>query len=158
TFNSNAYFNYLFASKIDAEVRYLKAAAFFNYAERMNSVYDSSETHKSFYQSLSNEKFCDAGILNSEHGMQLQKYCLTFNLIQKTGSQLNALKSSFVDKASSLCNDTVRGAFVTQHLGGVTNYEQFKSEIEPFRNSLVTVAMREAYRNKLDELTKYAKG
>jgi thiol-disulfide isomerase/thioredoxin len=155
---SNKYFNYLFNSKIDADVRYAKVAAFFNFGERMNAGYDSSELHKPFYQSLSPEQFCDAGLLNSEHGLELVNYYLPFNLFQKTGNIQRALSASIADKASSLCNDTVRGAFLTRHMMNVTNYEKFASEIEPFKSSFVTEEMKKAYEKKEDEITKYAKG
>jgi peroxiredoxin len=155
---ANDYFNFLFASKIDAEIKYLKAAAFFNHGERMNADYDSSKIHQSFYQSLGSEKFCDAGVLYSPHGMQLLNYWLTFYLFQKSGSMVEALASSIADKMGLLCNDTVRGAFLTRYMMGVTNYEQFAAEIEPFKTSLATNEMKQAYQRKLDEITKYAKG
>jgi len=154
----NKYFNQLFSSKIDADIKYCKLAAFFNFGERMNTTYDTNTIHKSFYQSLTNERFCDAGILHSEHGLQLLNYQLTFDIFQKTTSQEIALNTSIVDKAKLLCNDTIRGAFLTQHLMGVTNYEQLVAEIEPFKSSLVTPEMKDAYQMKLKQLNKFAKG
>jgi thiol-disulfide isomerase/thioredoxin len=156
--NTNSFFRHLCSSKINADVKYCKLAAFFNFAERMNYDYDTITSHKSFYQSLSNENFCDGGLLNSEHGLQTLNYQLTFDLFQQSGSKEIALNTSVNDKARSLCNDTVRGAFLTQYLAGVTNYEQFVAEIEPFKNSFVTASMKEAYAGKLKQLNKYVKG
>jgi len=154
----NKHFNNLFTSKVDAEILYPKAAAFFNFASRMNSDYDSTMKHRSFYQSLADQKFCNAGLLYSEHGMQLLKYCLSYNLFQQSHDKEKVLATPFIEKAKSLCNDTVRGAFVTEYMLGVTNYEQFAREVEPFKESFVFPGMKEAYQKKLDELTLYAKG
>lgn len=155
---SNKYFNRLFISKVDAEIIYPKAAAFFNFARRMNSDYDTSEAHKSFYQSLSGKSFCDGGLMYSEHGLQLLNYCLSYNFFLRTPNKEKMLAIPVTDKARSLCNDTVRGAFLVQYMEGVTNYEQFARDIEPFKGSFVLPAMQDAYNYKLDELTLYAKG
>lgn len=154
----NKYFNQLFASKIEAEIIYPKAAAFFNFGKRMNAGYDTSEAHKSFYQTLAGKTFCTAGILNSDHGLQLVNYYLTYNQFQQTSSIEKALATTVIDKATLLCNDTIRGAFLTQHMEGVTNYEQFTREIKPFETSFVLPGMKDAYQKKVDELTLYAKG
>src|SRR5215207_8465894 len=73
---TNKYFNRLFTSKIDAEMYYPIAASFFNFGKRMNAGYDSTTAHQRFYQPLAGKKFCHAGLLFSEHGMQLLKYYL----------------------------------------------------------------------------------
>ena len=155
---ANKYFNALFASKVDAEILYPKAAAFFNFASRMNSGYDSIEKHGSFYQSLAGHKFCNAGLLYSEHGMQLLNYSLSYNLFQQSHDKEKMLATPLGEKAKSLCNDTVRGAFVTHYMSGVTNYEQFKRDVEPFKSSFVLPGMNKDYQQKLDEVTLYAKG
>jgi thiol-disulfide isomerase/thioredoxin len=41
---------------------------------------------------------------------------------------------------------------------GITNYDQFKAEIEPFKQLLGTLDSKGAYQKKEDELTVYAKG
>lgn len=154
----NKYFNQLFISRIEAEIIYPKAAAFFNFGRRMNAEYDTSELHKSFYQSLAGKKFCNTGLLYSEHGLQLLNYCLSYDLFQQTRDKEKVLAAPVTDKARSLCNDTIRGAFLTQYMEGVTNYEQFVRDIEPFKGSFVFPVMKAAYQYKLDELTLYAKG
>ena len=155
---SNNYFNQLFSSKVDAEIIYLKAAAYFNFIRRMNSDYDSSEKHKLFYQSLAEQKFSDAGLLYSEHGMQLLNYYLAYNIFQQSNSKEKMLAIPFTQRAKSLRNDTVRGAYVMEYMEGITNYEQFLSDIEPFKESLLLPLMKKAYEQKLSELNVYAKG
>ena len=154
----NKYFNQLFTSRIEAEIIYPKAAAFFNFGRRMNGEYDTSEVHKSFYQSLAGKKFCNTGLLYSDHGLQLLNYCLSYDLFQQSRDKEKVLATPVTDKARSLCNDTIRGAFLTQYMLGVTNYEQFTRDIEPFKESFVLPVMKAAYQHKLDELTLYAKG
>ena len=154
----NKYFNQLFTSRIEEEIIYPKAAAFFNFGRRMNAEYDTSEVHKFFYQSLAVKEFCNTGLLYSVYGLQLLNYCLSYGLFQQTGDKEKVLATPVTDKARSLCNDTIRGAFLTQYMMGVTNYEQFVRDIEPFKESFVLPGMKAAYQYKLDELTLYAKG
>ena len=108
--SSNKYFNQLFASKIDAEVKYAKIAAYFNYVDRMNAGYDTVENRQAFYNSLINENFCDPGLLHSEHGLQLLNYHLIYDLFQISGDRAKALATPFVEKTNLLCNDSLRRA------------------------------------------------
>lgn len=156
--SGNKYFNFVFASKVDADLRYAKAAAFFHFGGRLNAGYDSAEQHRKFYQSLAGQKFCDGRILHSEHGMELVKFSLAYNLVQKLGSQEQMLAASFVEKAKSICNDTVRRVYVESRMLQITNYAQFQSEIQPFKKLFDTPELVSAYQKKEDELTVYAKG
>ena len=155
---TNKYFNHLFNSKIDADVNYAKAAAFFNFVDRLNSGYDSLQSNRTFYQSLAGKKFCHAGILYSEHGMQLLKYYLAYNLFQKWGTAEQMLSTSFVEKVAMLCNDSVKAAYVLDRMDKITNYEQFKLDIKPFESLFTTKARQQLYQEKEDVLTIYAKG
>ncbi|HET9278676.1 MAG TPA: TlpA disulfide reductase family protein [Flavitalea sp.] len=154
----NRYFNRMFAGKLDAEILYLKAAAFFNFGERMNSLMDTVEQRRSFYRSLAGQRFCDARILHSAHGQQLVRYCLGYNLYHKFGSQKQMLETGFTDKAAMVCNDDVRRALVENRMQQVTNYAQFKTEIQPFKKLFVSAESKILYQKKEDELTVYAKG
>jgi thiol-disulfide isomerase/thioredoxin len=158
TKSSNKYFNYVFASKVEADLRYAKAAAFFHFGERLNAGYDSTDQHRPFYQSLAGQKFCDGSILHSENGLELVKFNMAYNLVQKLGSQEQMLATSFVEKARSICNDTVRLAYVASRLPRITNYAQFQTEIQPFKKLFSTPELKSAYQKKEDELTVYAKG
>ena len=155
---SNKYFNRLFASKIDAEVKYVKIAAYFNYVERMNASYDTLESRQSFYNSLAKEKYCDPGLLHSQHGLQLLNYHLTFDLFRRSGGKQKALATRFVEKANLLCNDSLRTAYVSNHIQQVISHEQFQTEIQPFRKLFDTRELKKVYQSKEDELTIYAKG
>jgi thiol-disulfide isomerase/thioredoxin len=154
----NKYFNHLFSSKVDADIRFIKAAAFFNYGSRMNAGYDSAETRRHFYQSLAGEKFCDSKILNSDRGIELVKFTLGYNFFQKLGTQQQLLAVPFVKNANFICNDTVRLAYIQNRLPQVTNYEVFKKEILPFKNLFNTPGLELVYQKNEDELTVYAKG
>jgi peroxiredoxin len=158
TVSSNGYFNHLFALKLDAEIQYAKAAAFFHYGERMNAGLDSTAERRQFYQPLAKQKFCDAGLLQSEHGLALLKYNLGYQLFQKYGAQEQMLSTSFVEKMKMICNDTVRAAFALDRIRQITNYEQFKTDIQPFKKLFASTALQQAYQKKEDELTVYAKG
>jgi len=146
----NKYFNYVFTSKVDADILYLKAAAFFHFGSRLNAGYDSSENHRQFYQSLTGQKFCNASILHSEHGLELVKFCMGYNLTQKYGSVNQMLAASFVEKAKSICSDSIRLAYVLIQMPNVNSYEQFKTEIQPFEPLFATSELQAVYQQKLN--------
>jgi peroxiredoxin len=156
--SNNRYFKNLLASKLDADLQYARAAAFFHYGERMNAGLDSTASHRQFYQPLAKQKFCSASVLHSEHGLTLLKYNLGYQLFQKYGTQEQMLATSFVEKMKMICNDTIRAIFALDHMQPITNYEQFKTEIQPFKKLFATTALKQAYQQKEDELTVYAKG
>jgi len=155
---SNKYFNYVFASKVDADILYLKAAAFFFFGSRLNSGYDSTERHRQFYQSLAGQKFCNASVLHSEHGLELVKFSMGYNLLRKSGSEKQMQAASFVEKAKSICSDSIRRAYVISWIPTINSYEQFKIDIEPFKKLFTTTDLKQTYQKKVDELTVYAKG
>jgi polyhydroxyalkanoate synthesis regulator protein len=60
---------------------------------------------------MAKQKFCNAGLLQSENGLALLKYNLGYQLFQKYGTQEQMLATSFVEKMKMICNDTVRAAY-----------------------------------------------
>ena len=155
---SDARFNRLFIDKINTDVLYVKAAAFFYFTERMNAAYDTSEAHQAFYRSLLKEQFCDTTCLASEHGIQLLNYTMGYRLLQQKGDYKNFGSVPLAQRARMACNDVVKGAYAANYMQSVTSYEAFKSEIEPFQSSIGAAGFGDAYRKKLDELTVFAKG
>ena len=158
TASGNRYFKHLFALKLDAEIQYAKAATFFNYGGRMNAGLDSTAKRRQFYQSMAKEKLCHTGLLQSEHGLALLKYNLGYKLFQKYGTEKQMLTTSFIEKMEMICNDTLRAVFAFDRMRQITNYEQFKTEIQPFKKLFATDPLKQAYQKKEDELTVYAKG
>jgi peroxiredoxin len=155
---NNRYFKNLLASKLDADLQYTRAAAFFYYGERMNSVLDSTAKRRQFYQPIAKQKFCNADLLQSENGLALLKYNIGYQLFQKYGTQEQMLATSFVEKIKMICNDTVRAVYALNRMQQITNYETFKVDIEPFKKLFTTTELKQAYQKKVDELTVYAKG
>ena len=47
---------------------------------------------------------------------------------------------------------------LTDRMQQITNYEQFKNDIQPYKNLFASTALTYAYQKKEDELTVYAKG
>ena len=107
---------------------------------------------------MAKQKFCNTGLLQSEHGLVLLKYNLGYQLFQKYGTQENMLSTSFVEKIKMICNDTVRAVYALDRMTQITNYEQFKTEIQPFKKLFATTELKQDYQKKEDELTVYAKG
>ena len=158
TVSNNRNFKKVLAFKIDTDLEYARAAAFFHYGERMNAGLDSTAIRQQFYHPITKQKLCNAGLLQSEHGLALLKYNLGYQLFQKYGTQEQMLATSFVEKMKMICNDTVRAIFALDRMQQITNYEQFKTDIQPFKKLFVTAALKQAYQKKVDELTVYAKG
>ena len=156
--SNNRYFKNLLASKLDADLQYARAAAFFHYGVRMNAGLDSTAKHRQFYQPMAKQKFCNAGLLQSENGLTLLKYNLGYQLFQKYRTQEQMAATSFVEKMKMICNDTVRAVYALDHMQQITNYETFKIDIEPFKKLFTTTALKQAYQKKVDELTVFAKG
>jgi peroxiredoxin len=156
--SNNRYFKRLLALKLDADLQYARAASFFHYGERMNAGIDTNSKRSQFYQPVAKQKFCNAGLLQSEHGLALLKYNLGYQLFQKYGTQEQMLAISFVEKIKMICNDTVRAVYALDRMKQITNYEQFKIDIEPFKKLFTTTDLKQAYQKKVDELTVYAKG
>src|SRR4030095_2939592 len=57
TVSNNRYFKRVLALKLDADLQYARAAAFFHYGERMNAGLDSTSSRRQFYQPMGNQKF-----------------------------------------------------------------------------------------------------
>jgi len=79
----NKYFNKILIDKINTEVLFLKAAAFFNCGERMNAGYDTTTSRQWFYETLGNEKADRADLLQSEHGLEMLNYLLGYQFFQQ---------------------------------------------------------------------------
>jgi peroxiredoxin len=156
--SGNRHFKHMFALKLDAEIEYARAAAFFHYGARMNAGLDSTAKRSQFYQPMTKQKFCNTGLLQSEHGLALLKYNLGYKLFQKYGTEKQMLSSSFIEKMKMICSDTLRAAFALDRMRQITNYEQFKTDIQPFKKLFASTALKQAYQKKEDELTVYAKG
>src|SRR4030095_12520859 len=105
---NNSYFNRLFGAKLDAEILYLKVAAFFNFGGRMNRAVDTASQNRSFYRSLTCHKVGDAGILQSEYGLQLVKYSTAYHRYQKSGSQKQIPETAFSENVRTVCNKFVQ--------------------------------------------------
>jgi len=158
TASSSRYFKQMFEMKMDTDIEYARAASFFHFGERMNAGVDSSAERRRFYEPLAKKQFCTAGLLQSEHGLSLLKYTLGYQLFQKYGEQQQMLAVSFPEKIKMICNDTVRAMFAFDRMQQITNYEQFKTDILPFKKLFATTALNQAYQKKEDDLTVYAKG
>jgi peroxiredoxin len=90
--------------------------------------------------------------------LALLKYNLGYQLFQKYGTQEQMAATSFVEKMKMICNDTVRAAYALDRMEQITNYEQFKTDIQPYKKLFATIELKQAYQKKEDELTVYAKG
>ncbi|MGF7232773.1 TlpA family protein disulfide reductase [Arachidicoccus sp.] len=152
---SNSYFNTLFKEKIDVDMDFARAAAFFYFNDRMNSGYDTVKSHRGFYLPLVKEgKYDDALLLNTDHGMALLKYYTSLNRFFKTGDTKDALLTDI----SMVGNDTLKGAMVIDYMYGVVSYEAFEKEIVPFEKYFFQAEMKQAYEKKKEELLPFSRG
>lgn len=155
---TDAYFNHLLTAKIDADIQFVKAGAFFFFTERMNGDRDVEAKHQSFYSSLLNVKFNDAGLLASEHGLQIVNYILGYRQSMQAAGPLQWWAVPFAQKMNQLGSEKIKGAYAANYLKTVTSYEQFKTDIGPYQELLTKTGYDEVYEIKEDELTVFAKG
>ena len=156
--SNNRNFKWILGIKLDTDLQYARAAAFFHFGERMNSGMDSASNHSPFYQPMAKQKFCHADLLESENGLHLVKYNLGYQLFQQYGTQEKMLATSFGEKMKMICNDTIKTVFALDRMKQITNYEQFKTDIQPYKPLFTTEELLAVYQKKEDDLTVYAKG
>ncbi len=157
---SNNYFNQLLKLKVDIDLDYARTAAFFYFNERLNSGYDTSSSHRNFYKPvLQKGKYCEAQLLNTDHGMDLLRFYTAVHRFVGAKSvsefQQAAFKTPAVDP---ICNDELKGTVVLSYLPRIFTQEELALNIQPFEKYFVTSALKEAYNKKKTELTPFATG
>ncbi|MBO9204699.1 MULTISPECIES: TlpA family protein disulfide reductase [Niastella] len=155
---TNATFCKIFNAKIDADIQFVKAGAFFYFTERMNGDRDTDAKHQSFYSSLLNDKLSNAGYLASEHGMQIVNYVLGYRKSMQSADPLQWWAVPFAEKMNQIGNEMLKATYVANYLKSVTSYEQFKTDIEPYQELMNKTGYDDEYEIKLDEVTVFAKG
>lgn len=157
---SNKYFNQLLKLKVDVDLDYARAAAFFYFNERANSDYDTSMLHRNFYESvLQKGKYCDAQLLNTDHGMSLLKYYTAIHRFIGSNSISEFRQAEFKTPAvDPICNDTLKGAVVMSYVPRILTEDEFALYIQPYEKYFLTSALKEAYDKKKIELKPFATG
>jgi thiol-disulfide isomerase/thioredoxin len=146
--------------KVDIDLDYARSAAFFYFNERLNSDYDTSLSHRNFYKPiLQKGKYCNAELLNTEHGMSLLKYYTAIHRFVELNSIDEYKKAPIKTSAVALiCNDTLKGAVIMSYLPGIFTQEEFALRIQPYKKYFLTPAFKEAYTKKQIELMPFATG
>jgi len=157
---SNNYFNQLLKLKIDIDIDFARTAAFFYFNERMLSAYDTSMAHRSFYKpALQKGKYCDAQLLNTDHGMALLRYYISVHRFFESKTvkefQQASFKTPFVDP---VCNDTLKGALVLSYINRVITEKDVIAILQPYENYFLTASFKETYEKKKKELMPFAPG
>jgi thiol-disulfide isomerase/thioredoxin len=157
---SNKYFNQLLKLKVDIDLDYARNAAFFFFNERLLVAYDTSISHRYFYKpALQKGKYCDAQLLNTEHGMSLLKYYTAIHRFFELNSIDEFKKTPKKNSAVTLiCNDTLKGAVVMSYLPGIFTQEEFAQNIQPYEKYFLTASHKDAYNKKKKELMPFATG
>jgi thiol-disulfide isomerase/thioredoxin len=157
---SNTYFNQLLKLKVDVDLDYARSAAFFYFNERTNSDYDTNISHRKFYESvLQKEKYCDAQLLNTDHGMGLLKYYTAVHRFFGS-SNINVFRQAeFKTPAiDHICNDTLKGVVVLSYLPRILTQEELAMNIQPYEKYFLTPSLKEEYNKKKIELRPFATG
>ena len=131
---SNNYFNQLLKLKVDIDLDFARTAAFFYFNERVLSGYDTSMAHRSFYKPvLQKGKYCDAQLLNTDHGMELLKYYISVHRFFESKNvkefQQASFKTPYVDP---VCSDTLKGALVLSYINRVFKEEDLIAILQPY--------------------------
>ena len=157
---SNNYFNQLLKLKVDIDLDFARTAAFFYFNERVLSAYDTSMAHRSFYKPvLQKGKYCDAQLLNTDHGMALLKYYISIHRFFESKNvkefQQASFKTPYVDP---VCNDTLKGALVLSYINRVIKEEDLIAILQPYEKYFLTASHKETYEKKKKELMPFARG
>jgi len=157
---SNNYFNKLLKLKVDIDLDYARTAAFFYFNERLNSACDTSLSHREFYQPvLQKGKYCNAQLLNTDHGMDLLKFYTAVHRFIGSKSISEFQKAAFKTPAvEPICNDELKGAVVISYLPRILTQEEFALNIQPYEKYFLTPELRESYSKKKSELMPFATG
>ena len=157
---SNNYFNQLLKLKVDIDLDFARTAAFFYFNERVLSAYDTSMAHRSFYKpALQKGKYCDAQLLNTDHGMALLRYYISIHRFFESKTvkefQQASFKTPFVDP---VCNDTLKGALVLTYIQRILTQDELAANIQPYEKYFLTPSLKETYDKKKKELMPFASG
>ncbi len=157
---SNSYFNLLLKLKVDIDLDFARAAAFFYFGHRVNSNYDTSMAHRDFYKPvLQKGKYCDALLLNTDHGMELLRFYISVHRFFESKTvkefQQASFKTPFVEP---VCNDTLKGALVLSYVNRVIKGEDLIAILQPYEKYFLTASHKETYEKKKKELMPFARG
>jgi thiol-disulfide isomerase/thioredoxin len=156
---NNEYFNRLLNTKIDVDLDFLRAGAYFYFTERMNWKCDTSSARKEFYSPLLQaKKYCDAMLINTDRGMQLMQYYVGIHRRPGALSTRDPSESTVADVANLICNDTLKGAIAIDAMQLVNSYEDLQTSIKPLEKYFMTPGFKEAYNLKAKELAVFARG
>jgi len=156
---SNNFFNKLMRQKIDVDVDYARAAAFFYFNERLLAAHDTALINRKFYAPvLQKGKYCDAFLLNTDHGMKLLKYYTSIRRFFSAKSIDEFQQEFSLPSTGLICNDTLKGAFVINEMQKIFTYEELIETIRPYEKYFLTTTLRSAYIKKKKELQPFAKG
>ena len=157
---SNKYFNELLKLKVDVDLDFAKTAAFFYFNERVMSGYDTSMLHRNFYESvLQKGRYCDAQVLNTDHGMDLLRFYTAVHRFIGSKNIREFQQAEFKTPAvDPICNDTLKGAVVMSYMPRILTEDEFALYIQPYEKYFLTPALKEAFEKKKIELMPFAKG
>ncbi|MES2777339.1 MAG: TlpA disulfide reductase family protein [Bacteroidota bacterium] len=155
----NAFFNAWMADKVDTDLRYLRAANFFYFNERLYSKYDSSAAVAAFYQPLEDINMVnDARLLRSENGLKLLHNVFGYLKFKRVKNVKDLQASHYSEYYPLISNNDIKVTYIATKMKEIRKYEDFVKYVEPYHNLFTTTALKAAYQKRYEELYLFAKG
>ncbi|RBL93542.1 TlpA disulfide reductase family protein [Chitinophaga flava] len=149
----NKKFNELLQYTMDVDVEY--AALLFLMTPR--SKHPEHSQYPAYYQQVvQNKKFCDSKLLaNGEAAGILRLYAMFTHMMAKEKPKTFP---SLEQMSGLFCNDTIKGLFITESLGGYRTFETLTEAVAPVKKYLVTDGQMQRYLAAEKAVRKFATG
>lgn len=149
----NKSFNSLLRMVVDSDVEY--AAIYFIYTPR--SIHPTREQYPAYYNSIIQmEKFCDTRILQLGDAIdRMERYTMFYNM--NSGVKI-AAGEHMQHAVSAICNDTLKGLFLTAGVDRYKSLEKLRTDYAPFMKYLLTDSAKAKYLRQESAIASYAKG
>ncbi|WP_316838525.1 TlpA disulfide reductase family protein [Pedobacter gandavensis] len=155
----NVHFNQWLVDKVGTDLKYLLAANYFGFGRRLNTSYDSTASVQDFYKPLLNKNIINnPALLNSENGMQMLHYVFAFWKFNKVKSGKDLNPFFFAENTPLIGNADVKVVYLADRMKNITKYEDFVSNVQPYKALFASAEMKKAYEKRYEDLYLFAKG
>ncbi|MGN7822160.1 TlpA family protein disulfide reductase [Chitinophaga sp. 22536] len=122
-----------------------------------HSKHPEKGQYPAFYrQIIQNNKYCDGKLLANGDAGRIVRLYETFTYIMST--EKRAAPASLAENARLFCNDTIKGLFITESLGGFRTFDKLTEAVTPVKQYLVTADQQQRYLAAEKALRKFAAG
>ncbi|NML36123.1 AhpC/TSA family protein [Chitinophaga sp. G-6-1-13] len=149
----NRKFNELLKYTMDVDVEH----AAMSFLLIPHSKHPEKSQYPAYYrQIIQDKKYCDGRLLANGDAGRIVRLYQTFTYIMSTEKRTGP--ASLEENARLFCNDTIKGLFITESLGGFRTFDKLTDAITPVKQYLVTADQQQRYLAAEKALRKFAAG